>query len=118
MPCLARWVSACTLVGLIFGGGDARAQSVVLESAELGTTGRIGGTSISTAQYVGWRFQVAEPLMVERVGGHLLTYPDVPGEIFAALVRPVGDRRVSAGFAIYGRRSRGHDAVSPRLSER
>jgi hypothetical protein len=68
-------------------GKLALAQPIVLESAQLGTTGRIGGTSITTAQYPGWRFAVDEPLAVEQVGGHLLSYPSTPGDIFAAIVR-------------------------------
>jgi hypothetical protein len=63
------------------------AQTVVLESAEMGAPGRIGGTSVTTAHYVGWRFQTAQTLAVERVGGHLLSFPEEPGDIFAALVR-------------------------------
>jgi len=59
----------------------------VLQSADLGATGRFGGTSVTVAQFVGWRFETNEPLAVERVGGHLLSFPDEPGEIFAALVR-------------------------------
>jgi hypothetical protein len=62
-------------------------QPVVLESAEMGTPGRIGGTSITSAQWVAWRFSIDSPLAVHHVGGHLLAIPDQPGDIFAAFVR-------------------------------
>ncbi len=65
----------------------ARAQSILLASAQLGETGRIGGTSITFAQYVGWRFETETTLFVNRVGGHMLTTSDPPGDIFAAIVR-------------------------------
>lgn len=83
-----RWlVGAVTLTIGLHSGGQGLAQLVVLESAELGATGRIGGTSVTTAQFVGWRFQTDQTLAVDRVGGHLLSFPDRPGDIFAALVR-------------------------------
>jgi hypothetical protein len=63
------------------------AQPVVLESAEMGTPGRIGGTAITTAQWVAWRFSIDSPLAVHHIGGHLLAIPDQPGDIFAAFVR-------------------------------
>ena len=63
------------------------AQEVVLESAQLGTTGRVGGTSITSADYVGWRFATSVPLAIEQVGGHMLANPDSMGDIFAALIR-------------------------------
>jgi hypothetical protein len=53
----------------------------------MGTPGRIGGTSVTTSQYVGWRFETSQTLDVERIGGHLLSFPDEPGDIFAALIR-------------------------------
>lgn len=81
----SHW-AACALI-IHLGGTMGLAQSVVLESAQLGASGRIGGTSITSAQHVGWRFQTSEPLTVERVGGHLLSYLSIPGDIFAALVR-------------------------------
>ncbi|TWU29944.1 hypothetical protein [Bythopirellula polymerisocia] len=62
-------------------------QSVVLESAQLGTTGRIGGTTITSSQFVGWRFETSVPVAVEQVGGHMLVIPDLQGDIFASLVR-------------------------------
>jgi hypothetical protein len=63
------------------------AQAVVLESAAMGSPGRFGGTSITTSQYVGWRFETSETLAVDHVGGHLLSFPDEPGDIFVAIVR-------------------------------
>jgi hypothetical protein len=60
-----------------------------LESATLGTTGWIGGTSITDQQFVGWRFQVDQTFRVAEVGGHLLgfTSPGDEGPIFGALIR-------------------------------
>jgi hypothetical protein len=66
---------------------SCQAQSVLLESATLGLTGRDGGASVTNVQYIGWRFELAETLQVEQVGGHMLSLPDKPGDIFAALVR-------------------------------
>ena len=76
---------ACVL-SVVWVGEASWAQPVVLESAPLGTTGRIGGTSITSNQHVGWRFQTTQTLSVERVGGHLLSIPSIPGDIFAALI--------------------------------
>lgn len=63
------------------------AQPVVLESATMGAAGRLGGSSITTVQYIGWRFQTSETLAVDHIGGHLLSVPDVPGNLFAAFIR-------------------------------
>lgn len=84
---LGRILRCLGMVGALQMGGPALAQSVWLESAQLGTTGRIGGTSITIAQHPGWRFEVDQPLEVQQVGGHLLSYADPPGDIFAAIVR-------------------------------
>jgi hypothetical protein len=66
---------------------ESVAQPVVLESAAMGSPGRFGGTSVATSQYVGWRFETSETLNVDHVGGHLLSFPEEPGDIFAAIVR-------------------------------
>ena len=63
------------------------AQAVVLESGTMGAPGRVGGASITTVQYIGWRFQTNQTLTVDHVGGHLLSIPDVPGNLFAAIIR-------------------------------
>jgi hypothetical protein len=76
---------------------EAPAQPVVLESAVMGAAGRFGGTSISTAQYVGWRFQTTQTLTIDHIGGHLLSFADVPGDIFAAIVRLPSITSVPAG---------------------
>lgn len=70
-----------------FNSSTGQAQSVLLESATLGNTGRIAGASVTNVQYIGWRFELAETLQVQQVGGHMLSLPDRPGDIFAALVR-------------------------------
>ncbi len=86
--CLIRWtVCAAVAFGTGWIGSEGFGQPVVLESAQLGATGRIGGTSVTVAQFVGWRFETSVPLSVEQVGGHMLSFPDEPGEIFAAIVR-------------------------------
>jgi hypothetical protein len=79
----------CALVGIstAFNSSSGRAQSILLESATLGNTGLDGGASVTSVQYIGWRFELAETLQVEQVGGHMLSLPDKPGDIFAALVR-------------------------------
>lgn len=66
---------------------SAIAQPVVLESGTMGAPGRFGGTSITTVQYIGWRFQTDQTLDVNHIGGHLLSVPDVPGDLFAAIIR-------------------------------
>jgi hypothetical protein len=73
-------------LGMLYCATQLAAQSVVLESAWLGATGHISGSSITTAQFVGWRFQIDAALDVDHVGGHLLSDPNSPGDIFAALV--------------------------------
>ena len=77
---------ACVL-GLV--ASPAAAQTpVLLESATLGATGLDWGTSITEAQFVGWRFEISTPLEVEEIGGHLLGFPAVGnGQIFGALIR-------------------------------
>jgi hypothetical protein len=84
-----RCLVFCALVvfAAAFKSSSGRAQSVLLESATLGDTGQIGGASVTNVQYIGWRFELAETLQVEQVGGHMLSLPDRPGDIFAALVR-------------------------------
>lgn len=82
------FVGALVAIGLAVGGwgsGDtAVAQTVVLQSGTMGVPGALGGVSVSTNQFVGWRFSIAAPLAVDRVGGHLIGYGD--GDIFVALV--------------------------------
>ncbi len=88
LSCLVAAARATLAIALLVAlPAKCTAQAVVLESAQLGTIGRSGGTSITQAQHVGWRFEIFEPLAVERIGGHLLAIPDVSGDIFAALVR-------------------------------
>ncbi|MGD9635996.1 MAG: hypothetical protein AB7G28_23810 [Pirellulales bacterium] len=65
----------------------ALADHVLLAAAEMGAAGRVSGTSVTPAQFVGWRFSIDEPLRVERVGGHIYSDPFQAGEIFAALLR-------------------------------
>lgn len=84
---ISRILRCVSFVGVLQIGSLAVAQPVLLESAQLGTTGRVGGTSITINQHPGWRFEIAQPLQVQSVGGHLLSYPDNPGNIFAAIVR-------------------------------
>lgn len=84
---LVRVLACLVIVGALQAGKLLLAQPVLLESAQLGTTGRIGGTSITINQHPGWRFEIDEPLQVQNIGGHLLSYPDNPGDIFAAIVR-------------------------------
>jgi hypothetical protein len=84
MPLL---VCSAALLACLLCNIESIAQPVVLESAVMGTPGRFGGTSISTSQFVGWRFQTSQILAVDHIGGHLLSFADQPGDIFAALVR-------------------------------
>ncbi len=80
-------ICAALPLASLFYSNESVAQPVVLESALMGTPGRFGGTSITTSQYVGWRFATNQTLAVDHIGGHLLSIPDQPGDIFAALVR-------------------------------
>lgn len=84
---LGRTLRCLGMLGVLQFSRLALAQPVLLESAQLGTSGRIGGTSITIAQHPGWRFEIDKPLQVQNVGGHLLSYPTNPGNIFAAIVR-------------------------------
>jgi len=76
-----------TLLACLLCNNELIGQPVVLESAVMETPGRFGGTNITTSQFVGWRFQTSHSLAVDHIGGHLLSFPDEPGNIFAALVR-------------------------------
>lgn len=82
-----RVLCCLAMVGTVQFGELVLAQPVLLESAQLGTIGSIGGTSITIVQHPGWRFEVAQPLQVQQVGGHLLSNPNMPGDIFAAIVQ-------------------------------
>ncbi len=83
--------TAIGVATLILLGGmkssPCQAQPVLLESAQLGAPGQVGGTAVGTNLYVGWRFETSVPVAVEQVGGHMYAIPDQPGDIFAALVR-------------------------------
>ena len=59
---------------------------MTLQSTTLGSTGHISGSSVSTNQFIGWRFQIHSTFSVEHIGGHLLSDPFSSGNIFAALV--------------------------------
>ena len=96
----AHWLSLALLCALGGVAAPAAAQTpVLLESATLGATGLDWGTSITEAQFVGWRFEIDTPLQVEAIGGHLVGFPAVGnGQIFGALIRlasvdafPAGD---------------------------
>jgi hypothetical protein len=95
-----QWLSLVLLCALGGAAAPGAAQTpVLLESATLGATGLVGGTSITESQFVGWRFEIDTPLQVEAIGGHLLGLPAVGnGRIFGALIRlasidvfPAGD---------------------------
>jgi hypothetical protein len=87
------------LLGCLALLGRGAAAQVVLESATLGATGQIGGTSVTAQQFVGWRFQVAQRFAVAEVGGHLLGFidPGSSGPIFAALIRLAAPQALPAG---------------------
>jgi hypothetical protein len=74
------------------------ALEIKLASAQLGATGHISGSSIAAGQLIGWRFQIASPLDVDHVGGHL--YESDPGGLFAALVALPSIDAVPAGAPI------------------
>lgn len=78
---VAATLAACLICSQMNG------QQVVLESAELGATGRFGGTTVTSSQFVGWRFETSVPLTIEQVGGHMLAIPEELGDIFAAIIR-------------------------------
>jgi hypothetical protein len=95
-----RWPSIALLLALAGVAAPGAAQTpLLLESATLGATGLVGGTSITEAQFVGWRFEIDTTLQVEAIGGHLLGIPAVGnGQIFGAMIRlasidvfPAGD---------------------------
>ena len=78
-------VHAAIALGCSLGASWASAQAVILESGTMGATGQFGGVSVTLAQFVGWRFQIDAPLVVDRIGGHLVGDLQ-PGGIFAAMV--------------------------------
>lgn len=66
-----------------------KAQTVILESASVGSTGVFGGFSVSTNNFLGWRFQVDSTLQVTEIGGHFFTFTEPNfgnGSIFGAIV--------------------------------
>ncbi len=89
------------------------ANPVSLESAVLGNTGLFGGTSITSQQYVGWRFAIDEPLIVQHVGGHLLAFE--PGGIFAAFVSLPSLDAVPQGAPFTAQEVVAHTRLSPGL---
>jgi hypothetical protein len=72
---------------IVVSGQIVFAQHVELQSAVLGATGQVSGSSVTPFQYVGWRFEITTPLDVDHIGGHLEGDPYTPGPLFAALVR-------------------------------
>jgi hypothetical protein len=88
-------VLAEVALGVLLCTTQLSAQPVVLESASLGATGHISGSSVTTAQFIGWRFQIGTPLDVDHIGGHLLEFE--PGGLFAALVSLPSIDSVPAG---------------------
>jgi hypothetical protein len=71
---------ACSLTA-----SSSSAQTITLESGTMGATGQFGGVSVTLAQFVGWRFQIDAPLIVDRIGGHFAG-DNEPGGVFAAMV--------------------------------
>lgn len=89
-------ISACIVFIGLAKTSITQAATITLESARLGTTGQTGQSgepviysneSIGSSQFLGWRFQLTDPLQVTDIGGHLATRPNVGnGEIFGAIV--------------------------------
>ncbi len=98
---------SCISAGIVFIGlakaSITPAATITLESARLGTTGQTGQSgepviysneSIGTNQFLGWRFQLTDPLQVTEIGGHVGTFlPNSNseldtgnGEVFGAIV--------------------------------
>jgi hypothetical protein len=65
-------------------GAVTHSAPITLESAQMGPVGRPGGQLLSANQFIGWRFQIAEPMRVTEVGAHLL---GSTGNLFAAIVK-------------------------------
>ncbi|MCC5598734.1 PEP-CTERM sorting domain-containing protein [Nostoc favosum] len=66
-----------------------QAQTVILESASLGSTGVFGGFAVNADNFLGWRFQVDSTLQVTEIGGHFFTFTEPNfgnGSIFGAIV--------------------------------
>ncbi|MCA9235339.1 MAG: hypothetical protein KDA44_07695 [Planctomycetales bacterium] len=63
----------------------ACAATIELASATLASPGQFAGQSISTNQFLGWRFAVTTGIRVTEVGGHMLRATD--GGVFAAIIR-------------------------------
>ena len=104
---------SCISAGIVFIGlartSITQAATITLESARLGTTGQTGRSgepvissneSIGSNQFLGWRFQLTDPLQVTDIGGHLGTFlPNSGldfgnGEIFGAIVSLSGSNAV------------------------
>jgi hypothetical protein len=88
---------SCISAGVVFialaKSSITQAATITLESARLDTTGQRDGIvissdeSIGTNQFLGWRFQLTNPLQVTDIGGHLASRSNFGnGEIFGAII--------------------------------
>ena len=77
----------------------ARADTVILETASMGSTCNCGGIAILSSQFLGSRFHIADAMTITRVGGHFASGQNgAGGEIFAAIVQLAGPDAFPAGL--------------------
>jgi hypothetical protein len=76
-----RWL--IFVVAVAIAHNSVAAATLTLASAEMGATGQAIGPSVSTTNYVGWRFKVNTTTAVTEVGGHLGA---ITGNLFAAII--------------------------------
>jgi len=76
------------------------AQTLILESANLGPTGQNGGFALGDSQfltqYLGARFSISQQFQVTAIGGHLFTFLP-PEPLFGAIVRLSGPNALPTG---------------------
>jgi len=58
--------------------------TIIHESATLGDAGSTSGWIVDSAEYLGARFHLDEPVLVTAIGGHIIT--DQPGTFFGAII--------------------------------
>jgi len=76
-----------------------KADTVILETASMGSTCNCGGIAIQSSQFLGSRFHIEDAMTITRVGGHLTSGQNgAGGEIFAAIVQLAGPDAFPAGL--------------------
>jgi hypothetical protein len=74
------------IVAALWAGASAQAQDVLYQTARNASQGQAYGYALNANQYLGVRFENAEPWLVTAVGGHLFQNEGIGPGLFAAIV--------------------------------